>query len=128
MNVDPKDKERGLYNKFNVTRTDGSSGPGGKHESCMYFVLDLAHDPHAMPALTAYANSCERDYPKLAWDLRDARDIFTPVHKVRGDTHSTWHPFTKRLVVIGLVFIAVDVILGLILLWSGAEIVHQVTR
>lgn len=64
------DKEKGLYNKFTVTRNDGSSEPGGKHEHCEYFVLDLAHDKHAVAALMAYADSCEKEYPALASDLR----------------------------------------------------------
>lgn len=64
------DKTRGLYNKFTVTRNDGSSEPGGKHHGCEYFVLDLTHDVHAAAALLAYADSCEADYPLLAADLR----------------------------------------------------------
>lgn len=65
------DKNRGLYGKFKVERMDGSSGPGGKHEHCMMYVLDLEHDPHAKAAIRAYADSCEKDYPMLARDLRD---------------------------------------------------------
>lgn len=61
------DKKRGLYNKYNVARTDGN--PEGKHSACTYFVLDLDHDPHALPALVAYIQSCEKDYPVLAADL-----------------------------------------------------------
>lgn len=64
------DQNRGLYHKFNIERTDGSSGPGGKHEHCEYFVLDLTHDKHAMAALAAYADSCGQEYPALAADLR----------------------------------------------------------
>lgn len=63
------DKSRGIYHKFNVTRTDGTSAPGGKHDSCFYFVLDLDHDPHAKAALQAYADSCRAEYPRLAADL-----------------------------------------------------------
>lgn len=63
------DKTRGLYHKFNIARTDGSSGPGGKHEDCRYYVLDLDHDPHAKAAIRAYADSCRSDYPELAADL-----------------------------------------------------------
>lgn len=48
-----------LYRKFHVERIDGTDQPGGKHECCEYFVLDLDHDPHAAPALRAYAASCE---------------------------------------------------------------------
>jgi len=69
MNVNDADKTKGLYRKFNVERTDGSSGPGGKHERCRYYVLDLDHDPHAPAAIRAYADSCRSDYPVLAADL-----------------------------------------------------------
>jgi hypothetical protein len=69
---DPKyDRSTGLYEKFRVERTNGSSGPGGKHEHCEYFVLDLTHDEHAYAALTAYATSCADDFPQLSNDLRE---------------------------------------------------------
>ena len=61
----------GLYDKFVVVRTDGSSEPGRKHEHCKYFVLDLNHDPFAKSAILAYADACESEYPELAKDLRD---------------------------------------------------------
>lgn len=67
-----RDANRGLYGKYRVERVDGSSGPGGKHEGCDYFVLDLTHDHHAKAALKAYADSCRADYPLLAADLDDA--------------------------------------------------------
>lgn len=63
------DSTRGVYRKFNVTRTDGSSGEGGKHEHCAYFVLDLAHDDFALPALKAYAKACRSQFPELARDI-----------------------------------------------------------
>lgn len=69
---------RGIYHKFNVERVDGQSEPGRKHHGCDYFVLDMTHDPHAGPALRAYADSCERDYPTLAAELREAADIIDP--------------------------------------------------
>lgn len=59
-----------IYPKFVVTRVEGGQGPGEKHETCRYFVLDLDHDPHAMPAIRAYAASCEGTLPGLASDLR----------------------------------------------------------
>lgn len=59
----------GVYRKFEVKRTDGSSEPGGKHENCAYFVLDLNHDPHALAALKAYASACRKTHPKLADDI-----------------------------------------------------------
>lgn len=61
------DKERGLYDKYIVRR---SVDPSGKHADCSYFVLDLTHDPHAWPALLAYARSCATEYPALSRDLR----------------------------------------------------------
>jgi hypothetical protein len=63
-------RTKGLYRKFRVERTDGSSDAGGKHEGCEYFVLDLNHDKLAIPALEAYAAACEAEYPLLARDLR----------------------------------------------------------
>lgn len=64
-------KSRGIYHKFDISRTDGSSLPGGKHANCSYFVLDLDHDPYAKAALKAYADACRDSYPKLASDLYD---------------------------------------------------------
>ncbi len=69
MNVDTKDANRGLYEKFTVSRNDGRSDPGEKHHGCTYYVLDLNHDPHAIPALKAYAESCRTDFPALAKDI-----------------------------------------------------------
>ena len=66
------DKSRGLYGKFRIERTDGKSAPGEKHADCEYFVLDMTHDPHAIPALHAYASSlsAHREYPLLREDLQ----------------------------------------------------------
>ena len=64
------DKTRGLYDKFRVKRTDGSSKTGGKHHGCPYFVLDLVHDPYSVQAVNAYADACAAEYPHLADDLR----------------------------------------------------------
>ncbi len=62
----------GLYSKFfGIKRTDGKHRKGQKHEHCEYFVLDLTHDPFAVPALLAYAKACKKDYPKLASDLAE---------------------------------------------------------
>ena len=63
------DKLRGFYEKFIVARTDGASAEGMKHHGCKYFVLDLTHDRHAIPAIIAYAESCAAEYPQLASDL-----------------------------------------------------------
>lgn len=59
---------RGVYNKFEVRRTDGD--PTKKHERCTYFVLDLEHDENALPALKAYVKSCKKKRPQLAKDLQ----------------------------------------------------------
>lgn len=64
------DKTTGLHRKFDVKRTDGSSEPGGKHEHCAYFVLDLNHDKYAIPALEAYKDACYPEHRKLSEDLR----------------------------------------------------------
>lgn len=63
------DKTRGLYGKFYVERTDGRDKPGEKHHGCEYFLLDLNHDKYAVPALRAYAEHCQAEYPLLAKDL-----------------------------------------------------------
>ncbi len=65
------DLSKGLYRKFTVERTDGSSKPGGKHENCEYFVLDMDHDPHARAAISGYVASLKAAgvYLKLARDL-----------------------------------------------------------
>lgn len=64
-------EQQGLFHKFKVRRTDGSSDPGGKHEHCEYFVLDVDHDPHARAALAAYAAAVEATHPELAKDMRE---------------------------------------------------------
>ena len=65
------DKTRGLYGKFRVERTDGTSAPGERHHGCEYFVLDLTHDEHAFPALKGYVQSLKKtgEYPLLQADL-----------------------------------------------------------
>lgn len=60
---------RGLHPKYVVHRTDGGSAPGERHERCIYFVLDLEHDEHAIAALKAYAKAVEKENPALAADL-----------------------------------------------------------
>jgi hypothetical protein len=62
-------KREGVYRKYKVTRTDGSSRKGKKHAECSYFVLDLEHDPFALPALEAYQKACKKTQPELARDL-----------------------------------------------------------
>ncbi len=63
-------KERGLFARYAIRRLDGSTNKGGKHNKCDYFVLDITHDPHAVPAIFSYARSAEADgYKQLAADL-----------------------------------------------------------
>jgi hypothetical protein len=64
------EQQMGLYQKYSVSRNDGSSLPGEKHENCRYFVLDLNHDPYAKPTILAYARACWQTHPALADDLR----------------------------------------------------------
>ena len=63
------DKERGLYRKFDVKRTDGKSAPGQKHERCRYFVLDLDHDEFAYQSMATYRDQCKAKFPALAEDI-----------------------------------------------------------
>jgi len=64
-------EQQGLFRKFDVRRTDGSSEPGRKHHGCEYFVLDVYHDPAARAALKAYADAVEAPHPLLAADMRE---------------------------------------------------------
>lgn len=70
MSQDPEKSQPLNMGKYRVERTDGSSRPEGKHAACPYFVLDLTHDKFAAPALLAYADACEAEYPLLAADVR----------------------------------------------------------
>jgi len=87
MRDEDHESEIGLYSKFSVHREDGSSGPGGKHERCTFFVLDLNHDPFAVPAIRAYADACEAKYPELARDLRHEANARDPVALAAYDAH-----------------------------------------
>lgn len=64
------DEDRGFYQKYTVERTDGSSRPGEKHHNCVYFVLDIEHDPFAHQALEAYITACTNSLPRLSSDLK----------------------------------------------------------
>ncbi len=61
-----EDKKLGLYPKYKVERI---KDPDGKHDLCFFFVLDLDHDPFAFPALAAYIEHCQKEYPVLAAEL-----------------------------------------------------------
>lgn len=54
---------RGLYNKYHVSRVDGKIGYFD------YFVLDLINDPFSQAAIIAYARACKETHPALAADL-----------------------------------------------------------
>ncbi|MEH3142497.1 MAG: hypothetical protein PGN37_20460 [Mycobacterium kyogaense] len=60
MSTDP-DTQRGMYPKYRVEKINGK--PVGQ---C--FVLE-EHDPHAIAALRAYAESCADQFISLATDL-----------------------------------------------------------
>lgn len=64
-------EQQGLFRKFDVRRVDGSDQLGGKHHGCLYYVLDVDHDPYAAAALGAYADACKESHPELARDLRE---------------------------------------------------------
>lgn len=66
----------GIYKKFLVKRLDGSSDPGNKHEKCEYFVLDWEHDKFAIPAILAYANACEKEFPVLSKELKEKAEYY----------------------------------------------------
>jgi hypothetical protein len=62
------DTKTGVFRKYIIQRTH----PSPKHEKCSYFVLDVKHDPFAIPALKAYAEACRTTHPLLADDLERA--------------------------------------------------------
>lgn len=68
-------EQQGVFQKFEVRRTDGSSAPGGKHHGCHYFVLDVDHDALAKPALQAYAAACSTTHPDLSADMVKRFDL-----------------------------------------------------
>jgi hypothetical protein len=81
-------KELGIYNKYAVYRNDREDRPGYKHEGCEYFVLDMTHDPFAVPALRAYADACEKEgYLILAKELRHRANVLEVALglKIHGD-------------------------------------------
>lgn len=61
---------QGLYQKYYVCRVDRTDYPGGKHQDCDYYVLDLTHDPYALETLHYYSRACEKTHPQLSQDLK----------------------------------------------------------
>lgn len=84
----------GLYDKFVIERTDGTSAPGRKHDGCEYFVLDLTHDKFANPAIRAYRDACKDEYPVLAKDLTDR--YINPDVEPQEPTQSYFYEIQKR--------------------------------
>jgi hypothetical protein len=62
-------KNRGLYNKFYVSRVDGRDAPGGDKENARYFILDFVNDKFAREALMYYAFKCAEEIPELSSDI-----------------------------------------------------------
>jgi hypothetical protein len=56
----------GLEHRYDVKRLND---PDGKHTHCRYFVLDPAHDEHAVEAILAYAEAVRQENPELAQDI-----------------------------------------------------------
>ncbi len=74
-----KDQKRGAYKKYEVTRLND---PDGKQKECEYYVLDWKHDKFTIPAMIAYANACEKEYPLLARDIN--KQISEAIKKAEG--------------------------------------------
>lgn len=72
------DEDRGLYRKYSVKKLND---PTGKHDRCFHFVLDLTHDPYAIPAIRAYADACRGKYPLVARDLDSFKPLPPPLPK-----------------------------------------------
>ncbi len=90
MTDQPKrDRLLPVYEKYHIYRTDGRDATGEKHDGCAYFVLDLTHDPHAIPALEAYLVSCRQDFPFLSARLE------TAVHQMRAGK-PPWRKLSTR--------------------------------
>ena len=92
------DEARGIYRKYDIKRTDGSSERGGKHEECAYFVLDLEHDEFAGAALKAYAKACRKTRPRLAEDIEaiiEARFVPCGCREAMCPHVSAWAPNTS---------------------------------
>lgn len=79
--------DKGLYNKYQCSRTDGKDQPGGPKEGAVYFPLDIHHDIYARRAAAFYADCVEDRHPKLARELRQliARHGGIPLPGAGGD-------------------------------------------
>ncbi len=65
-----EDKRNKLQQKYYVERIDERDRADGDRADSKYFVLDYIHDPYSLPALEAYAQACEQDFPNLSAEIR----------------------------------------------------------
>ncbi len=69
----PSNKDKGLYPKYQVHRTDGRDEDGGDRANARYFVLDYVNDPAAREALRTYSSfALAQGFEQLYDDLQDA--------------------------------------------------------
>jgi len=59
-------KMRGLYDKYDIAKTDGSPVDDGAD----YFVMRLDSDQHARKGALAYADSIKEENPHLAFEIQ----------------------------------------------------------
>lgn len=59
------DRDKGLYRKYKIDRTDNQDQPGQRHADCDYFLIDEAHDPFAEAAFAAYGKAAGIDPVEL---------------------------------------------------------------
>lgn len=66
-------KQLGLYQKFQVVRSDGKDQPGGPKYGARYFVLDYVNDPVAIGVMPQVIQAYhDAGYGALADDLEKA--------------------------------------------------------
>lgn len=84
-----------IHGKYRVERTDGSSEPGGKHHECVYFVLDVTHDEHAIAALRAYYGG-SAEIPSRRFEGAMYRRIVAGWDPRETKIHRAWAEFMPR--------------------------------
>lgn len=52
-----KEEQESFINVYERFYVEKKNDPEGKHSECVYFVLDLTHDPYAIVALATYAEA-----------------------------------------------------------------------
>lgn len=91
------DEQRGLYDKFTVTRKDGRDQPGGDKEGAEYFVLCDSHDPVAAACLEIIADVFAHEgEPDLADALRTR--VLQRIKAVRFANPSTRDVVTEPII------------------------------